>query len=358
MDSRFIFHPEHLNTLNHTQTIHIDDISQNNTFDSDLQVHYSIVDSLKKNHRESYQLLAQTIKTKQTPIFPNDSYDHCVVRLSDAITNPMGVIITQKKTYLNGGCLCNSPQYMNLSYFDAKPKIPSYNKVITISSLWAEGIWHFPSEALVALMCFSKKELCDSQCKIHVSKKSSFIKQWFDILQISYDKVIDGFIHADTLLVPRMGKCGNPYNQQIQWLSCRLKDNLPNLQNSKRLVILVKRNLRRSVKNHTDIEKYVRQFANKKNLDVYIHDDSKLPSLQTQQEIFHRAQYVYAPHGAAGIHLFVMKPDSYYIEFLDLHNMNVCYMRLAYMRNISYIGIDMVNGIVNLNTLQSMSSQT
>ena len=44
--------------------------------------------------------------------------------------------------------------------------------VISISSMWAAGIWHFPYEAFVALKALPHDILYNT--KIHVSKKTNF----------------------------------------------------------------------------------------------------------------------------------------------------------------------------------------
>lgn len=363
MDTHFLFHPDNCKTLNITHDIDVPNNEVKNT-PSLLKVTRPIIESLHENHREAYRELAKTlyvsennmetvINHKTDEIFPIEKYDKGVVHIVNGITNPHGVILTENKTYLNGGCLCNSSQYLQLTYRQVEPQISHYDNVITIAALWAEGIWHFPSEAFVALMCISEKMLNDTSTYIHVSKKTSFVLQWFPFLHIDESRVIDGFVYAKNLYIPRMGKCGNPYKAQSLWLKNILKSSLPSF-NTQQYVILVKRNQRRPLQNFEQVKTFVYDFANKHQLTIYEHNDSNLPPLQIQQQYFNQAKYVFAPHGAAGIHLFAMKPESHYIEFLDVKNMNVCYMRLAYILNIHYIGVDMSQNYVNMNALQTM----
>lgn len=366
MDSRFIFHPDNYKNINITHDLDSDLEIESKSQTSLLKVTSPIIKSLHQNHRKEYQDLAKklfirennmeaVINYKTEELFPTEEYDKGVVHIVNGITNPLGVILTETHTYLNGGCLCNSPQYTQLTYKQIEPQIsqiPHYKNVITIAALWAGDIWHFPSEAFVALMCISEKMLNDKNTYIHVSKKSSFVLQWLSLLHIEESRVIDNFAHAEHLYIPRMGKCGNPYKRQIIWMTNILQNSLPSF-NTQQYVILVKRNQKRPLQNFEEVKKFVYDFANKQGLTIYEHDDSNLPPLKIQQQYFNQAKYVFAPHGAAGIHLYVMKPESYYVEFLDVENMNVCYMRLAHMLNVHYIGVDMTQNYVNMNALQT-----
>jgi hypothetical protein len=354
MDSRFIFHPDNRKSLNFTQVLKLNP-DESTSRSSSLQVTEPIIKSLYANHRDSYKSLAKLLEihqkqplTKQE-LFPIEVYDKGIIHIVNGITNPLGVLLTEKNVYINGGCLCNAPQYMQMSYTQIKPKIPHVTNVISIAAMWGGEIWHFPSEAFVALMSVPETNLNDKNTYIHVSKKTSYVMQWLSLLHIDETRVIDGFVHAEHLYIPRMGKCGNPYKSQIVWLKDLLYRSL-SLRDPFQ-IILVKRNHKRALHNFDAVKSFVYAFANTKNLDVYEHDDSNLPSLQIQQEQFHRAKYVFAPHGAAGIHLFAMQPQTHYVEFLDIGNMNVCYMRLAYLLNIHYIGIEMVRNNVNMEVL-------
>ena len=82
--------------------------------------------------------------------------------------------------------------------------------------MWADEIWHFPFEAFVALMSIPKDIL--NKSKIQVSNISNYIIQWFNILNIPSTQLVSGNIFANNLYLPRMGKCGNPYYNQIKWI--------------------------------------------------------------------------------------------------------------------------------------------
>ena len=67
------------------------------------------------------------------------------------------------------------------------------------------------------------------------------------------------FVHAEHLYIPRMGKCGNPYESQIFWLKDILYRSLPNRDPSQ--VILVKRNHKRALQNFDAVKSFVYAFA-------------------------------------------------------------------------------------------------
>ena len=297
---------------------------------------------LSENNRESYKEIGRKYSEDLQPFIP-EKYPNDYALLNNCYINSLGVIITEKSDVLvNGGCKCNEREitYSNLNLIN-------YKSVVSISAKWTEGIWHFPFEALVALKCIPKHILTSS--KIHVTQKNNYIIQWLNLLGIKEDRVISGNIIADKLYLPRMGKCGNPYYSQIRWL----RDLVYKPQENLEYVIIVKRNFRRSSQNFKELLEEITSFTKSKNLKLYIHDDTKLPSLVEQQNIFSKAKYVFAEHGAAGIHMISMNKNAYYIEFLN-SDINICYSRLAYLLDINYIGISSTNKISNLKNIYKM----
>lgn len=311
----------------------------NNT--SEFSLDNDCLKSLKNNHRESYKTIADRYM-KCENIFDIEKYNNDYIILEKSFVNTNGVIVTNdKKIYVNGGCLCG-----NINYLFKKDTIKVDN-VISITSLWSDGIWHFPFEAFVSLMTIPKDILIKS--KIHVSRISNYVVQWLSLLNISKSQLITGDIYADTLYLPRMGKCGNPYYRQIKWLRNIVNKNI--VDRPKEYVILIKRNDRRKLRNYNDLEILLKNFCDKNNLNLYIHDDRNLPSLIEQQRIFSRAKAVFAPHGAGGINIIAMKENSWYIEFLSVEDINICYSRLCYLCNVNYKGLSMMNSTIDLKKI-------
>ena len=347
--SKFIFdnahkYQHHINTNNDTSFNRHSQF----TFDN------GCLSSLMSNKRESYKQICERYKLNK-PIFHIDNYDNDYIKLTNAFVNINGVIVAHdKERYMNGGCLCGNT---NVNLFH---RINRFDNVISISSMWANGIWHFPYEAFVALMSIPKDILDNSL--IHVSGISNYILQWFDLINIPSNRIITGNVIAKNLYLPRMGKCGNPYYSQINWLKNVVNKHLPNDHNDFEYVVLIKRNNRRVLRNFAEFESVVRNFAQMSGLKLYIHDDNNLPTLKQQHAIFHNARFVFTPHGAGGVNLVAMRQNSWYIELLSNEDINVCYSRLAYFCNINYKGISFQNGSVDIhkikNILNDLQSQT
>ena len=337
--SKFIFDSKNIIKYNEL------DNSLSNELDNDIFKKTSIfsldndcLKSLKNNHREMYKNIAERyIEDKK--IFDIEKYNNDYMIIYKSFVNNNGVIVTNdKEIFVNGGCLCGDIKYV--CYKNTK----KIDNVISITSLWSSGIWHFPFEAFVSLMSIPKDIL--NKSKIHVSSKTNYIIQWFNLLNIPHSQLITGDIYADTLYVPRMGKCGCPYYSQVKWLKNIVNNNILNSQYE--YVILIKRNNRRKLQNYNELEILLKKYCKRINLNLYIHDDSKLLSLVEQQQIFSKAKIVVAPHGAGGINIIAMKESSWYIEFLSVEDINICYSRLAYLCNINYRGLSMFNLTVDL----------
>ena len=299
------------------------------------------LESLTRNQRETYKNIPHRYHTNDT-IFDIEKYNNDYIQLDKAFVNNNGVIKTDNnELFLNGGCLCGNTNYSfgsNVEYLDI---------VISITGRWSDGIWHFPFESLVALMSVPEHIL--KKCKIHVAKISNYIVQWFDIINIPSSQLVTGDICAETLYIPRMGKCGHPYYDQIRWLQYIVCGHIQTTE--KEYIILIKRNSRRKLKNYDSLENLLQSYCHKRNVSLYIHDDSNLPPLIEQQRIFSKAKAVFAPHGAGGINIVAMKDTSWYIEFLSTEDINICYSRLAYLCNVNYIGLSMSNRTINLNKI-------
>lgn len=205
-------------------------------------------------------------------------------------------------------------------------------------------------ECLSSLMSINKKILYDKKIYIQVTQKTKYIVDWLKIINIESDRIIDGLCHGKEVYIPKLCKCGNPRYNEILWLKNNVNKIINNIidNNEKNnLLILIKRNNSRQLSNFTELLELVKNICNNNNLELYIHDDNNLPCLNNQFSIFNRAKYVFAPHGAGGIHLLSLNKDATFIEFLDIENINLCYTRLAYFLNVNYIAIPYKNKLIN-----------
>ena len=327
---------------------YIDDVKPFKKY-SKFILHNECLKALSNNHRDEYKALAKKYQKNDQSLFDIEDYknEYCIMK--NSLVNNNGVIIKPPNTiFVNGGCRCKENQI----FFDPR-NIKKYDKVISITSLWAGDIWHFPFEAFVALMALDKSTL--KKYKIHISKINNYTLQWLNFLDIDNSQVITGNIYANEIYFPKMGKCGNPYYKQILWIKDIIYKNIENLNDKQyKYVTLIKRNNRRCLKNFDDLKQVVSKFCETVGLELYIHDDKCLPSLAKQHNIFYRSKYVFAAHGAGGINIPAMRNDAWYVEFLDVDGINICYSRLAYLLDINYIGVPMKNFNVDIKEIKNL----
>ena len=240
------------------------------------------------------------------------------------------------------GCECHETKDNNV--IDSNV----YSNVISISGIWTYGIWHFPTESLCALM----NTKIPSDAKIHVHTMTNYVLYWLSLIGISRDRVIDGNIRATNLLIPELGACGSPYPEQITWLNNIVRTSVN--ASSDKLLILSKRTHSRQLKNYQEVYEASYKLAVKMGLKLYIHDDSKLPSIKQQHSAFKSASIIIAPHGGGNINILAMSEGTDFIEIMDSSWPNNCFLRVAAYLNINYYGVHSKNGIVDIDSLQNV----
>ena len=292
-----------------------------------------LLSALSKNHRIAYKEIVSSYQQanfdqKITALGKDFSHQR-VATIKNAACDTSGLVVDSVNclVFRNGGCDINKN-----SKFLIKDNAPKYDKVITIAMPWGSEPWHFVGEALVGLAYVQNIETY----KIHVTAKTKFVLEWLRVVGVQEHQIITGTIFAKTLLIPELGKCGNPAPQQIVWLQKKISSYLPDNQQDKH-VLVVKRTKSRTQSNWADILNVAKQISP----NVVIHDDSNLSSVQQQLENFRNAHTVIAPHGAGLVNIWASRPNTKVIEFMDTTNMNLCYARLAYILGLNYNAIEM-----------------
>ena len=292
-----------------------------------------LLSALSKNHRIAYKEIVSSYQQanfdqKITALGKDFSHQR-VATIKNAACDTSGLVVDSDNclVFRNGGCDINKN-----SKFLIKDNAPKYDKVITIAMPWGSEPWHFVGEALVGLAYVQNIETY----KIHVTAKTKFVLEWLRVVGVQEHQIITGTIFAKTLLIPELGKCGNPAPQQILWLQEKINSYLPDDGQDKH-VLIVKRTKSRTQTNWADILNAAKQISP----NVVVHDDSRLPSVQQQLENFRNAHTVIAPHGAGLLNIWASHPNTKVIEFMDASNMNLCYARLAYILGLNYNAIEM-----------------
>jgi len=312
------------------------DISNNNGFTLDKKT----LTLLQNHFRKEYREVATLLEKKEMPNWKTKCKNR-IIKINNAVITNTGIIINSRGVWKLGGCTDNRINNIDMNvvinyYRTVIQTQKLYDKIISIAGYWTRGVWHFPMEALVGLRLI--KQLDNGY--LHIAEKNKLCLEWLKLYNsnITHDKILDGTVFAKELWLPELGQCGKPYFEQIIWLKETINRAITP-QNENNLFILIKRNKKRIVKNHDIIEQICKNYCEKNNLVFYLHDDLFLPPLKTQLEIFNKAKIIIGPHGGGGVNLISTKEKTYFIEFLNEQDINLCYARLSYLLNINYFGI-------------------
>ena len=190
--------------------------------------------------------------------------------------------------------------------------------------------------------------------RIHVTKIDNYSLYWLSILGIKKEQIITGDIFAKKLIIPRQGRCGNPYLEQIYWIRNIVMCTIPKIIPEKEYLILIKRNDNRKIENNNELISFLENISSKLDLKLYLHDDTNLPDINIQHQLFYRAKYVFGPHGGGGVNIISMRHNSWFIEFLNASDINLCYSRLSYYLNINYLALTTENNTINIDYLKEI----
>eukprot|EP01032_Pedospumella_encystans_P022445 gene22445-25426_t len=113
-------------------------------------------------------------------------------------------------------------------------------------------------------------------------------------------------------------------------------------------LLMIERNQNRGVVNMNEVHNYATTFARDHSLKLLVHSDLAFPALLDQMRNFAQADIVLAPHGAGLLFTTFLPYTSCVIEFSHPSN-PYCYAHIAYVRNLSYVMMDMRDNTMNLN---------
>jgi capsular polysaccharide biosynthesis protein len=234
--------------------------------------------------------------------------------------------------------------------------LPHYDKVISLTS-GASGTWHFPMEAFVALAGWPHEQIpITDDFYFHVPRRNEYINSWMSLLKIPENRTISApIINASTLLVPQMGKCGEIYETQLEWLQKTfLKSSVYHRPSPYREILYIQRDDHgiRRIKNTVELDNHVGLFARRFKYKVIYHNDKTIGTLQEQIERFSSAPIIVAPHGAGLLFTAFSPANTCLIEFMAGINPH-CYARIAYIRRFSYMMSIVNESVANMKDLDS-----
>ena len=190
--------------------------------------------------------------------------------------------------------------------------------VISIAKRFSASYYHFTIECFISLAVIPEHLL--KNAKIHIGNgkhyNNKFILEMFKLINIDKKQLVYGDIYSSKIYIPVKNSPFILHNLYCyEWYKKIINKHIK-ISNKHKYVILVKRSSNRELDNFKEIKENLHKFSNDKNLELIIHDDSNLPSLIEQFNIFNQAKYVFTPHGATGILIPAMREKSWYIEFI------------------------------------------
>jgi capsular polysaccharide biosynthesis protein len=249
-----------------------------------------------------------------------------IAKIDGACVTDKGVILFgDNNVAANGGKHDKSrePFVLSRAHIEQiKQKAIFYESIISVACAWQPYTWHFIIEVLPGIL-LSKKFMKYADCKIHLGRTNSIVEQWLRLVGIDVNRVITGDINCKNLFVPELAMYGTRHKLHLELL----KENLEcftKKQSYIDLLIYIKRTKSRQFTNSDEIESWLQMYAKANNLVYYIHDDSCLPSVKDQLEMFSNAKVVVAQHGAGSINMVVAKPNAVLIELFDESYVNYC----------------------------------
>ena len=103
-----------------------------------------------------------------------------------------------------------------------------------------------------------------------------------------------------------------------QFLSMQLRAMMPELAPPRDTIILIRRSKKRWFDHHEDILAMLRRHADSAGLKTVVYGDNLVPGFHETRQLFSRAYFVVAPHGAGESNLIFSQPGTILVE-------GVCY---------------------------------
>jgi len=249
----------------------------------------------------------------------------------------------------------NSSNTINLDPFDHQEKKRTlksnysiYNNVICLAGRNGTQYYHFLYDYLIRLFLFKELNIDISHMFIYVNSKTSYISELIKFIGLNPDNIISGDIQFKNLYIPDF-YTGYYFDSldALLWF----KNNFIQKSNKKNKVILIKRNHTRVLKNFNELLNIIKNYSVEKNLELYIHDDSKLPSIEEQFVAFSQAVLVCGSHGACLNSIIACDENTKIIELMDNSWNGYEFMKLSWLLNLNYYGISTHNFVVDCKNI-------
>jgi hypothetical protein len=242
-------------------------------------------------------------------------------------------------TFVVQGKACGS--HSSLSFPAETPT--SFHLVATIAHFWGNGYYHFVAENLVRLPLILPVIQDCKYSKLHIQSRKPSVEILLSALGVQVDRIIQGTVGADWLLLPEPVPCGNPPAVMLHLLRRTLVENNRGFDDSSTTectFLLVKRKGSRAISNHDDLRSRLSTTYPLCHIAVHTGDENVLDQLR----MFRSSTIIVAPHGAGLTNIIACREQTLILELMvEGRDVNICYMSMAYKLKLHYIVLT-VNG--------------
>jgi len=213
---------------------------------------------------------------------------------------------------------------------------------ITIARTRGGAVYHAPIDIISSLVHVNQSLLWDASVYLHVHTETDYVKEWLRVVGISSERLISSDIRAKRLYVPEL-HTESPSRTQLTWLQNVVWDGIGFPDLAKRNLLIVSKRKNRGISNHDELVQLAEKYAASHGLEVFIHDDEKLPPVKEQLEIFSRAVMFLAPHGAGESFIIASLPGACVIEMFPTFYHDPSLARLYTLLGHHYTGIELLD---------------
>lgn len=192
-------------------------------------------------------------------------------------------------------------------------------KIIDARFLWGNGFYHFITEVLPGVLEINKPE-----CAILI-KRCTFAERVFRWFGIENQLIYEMPAAADIIYRMPMIECGLPSPRKLELLESVI-DKKVSLRRKEIGIAVFREEWLRRILNFDEVIAILRAAFP----DVEWHVFNKQP-IEEAAELFSRAKYVFAPHGAGLSNIIFCPKSTVVIELIDLYAPNLCYWHLSEM---------------------------
>ena len=303
-----------------------------------------ILQSMRDNHRESYQRYARQIAAGE-PAWADMELEHYAPGSAEPIP---GIAVMQHAFVDEEGNVCDAKHCIGIRSCEMKVAKPRgagtpHDQLYVVAENQGYGFFHFFGEDFVRISVGIDLLLEDKSIKVHVVRKNAFTKDYMRLVGIDESRLIEGVATARVLFYPEPSACGSPSRYIARQTRHMLRTALllpptggAAAAAARPRILVVKRSGSRKVLNHDALVAALSRVAGD-TADVEVFDDKRNPGARKTLELFGTSAIIVGPHGAGLSNIAVAPPGTTVVEFIvSGRAINICYMVFATKLAVDY----------------------